>query len=172
MNKNLSFCGMMTAVSAVLALLINVLPFNTIFLLILMSLIVCITVQRSGVGYALCTATATALILAFVAGRPDTAIVYALVFGTYPAVKYVIETRVKSVKLGDILKIVYYVLVSAAYTALVFLVLGDIKEGLEKIHGLVPYVLPVVCVVAMWVYDWVLTRVIWFFNKRFGRYFL
>ncbi len=171
-NKKLSFCGMMTALSAVLAMLMNVLPFNTLFLLVLMSLIICITVQSSGMVMGLCTAAATTVVMIFVTGRLDVAILYLLVFGTYPVAKYLIESKVKHFRIGDVLKVIYYFAVSSAYAAFVFFMLGDIRNELKEIHEYLPYAIPLAGTAAMWIYDWVLTKIIWAYNKRFGKYFV
>lgn len=172
-NPRLTFCGIMTAVSAVLAVLMNFLPFNTVFLLVIMSLVICVVVQKTGTLYALCTAAATSVVMLLVTWRYATVAEYVLLFGTYPAVKFIIEDKIKDAKKEKILKTVYFCFISVLFMLAAVYLFGGVNffgEWFSK-SVLTPYVLIVVTAALAWVYDYILTWVIYVYNRRFGTKF-
>ena len=172
-NPKLAFSGMMTAVSAVLALMMNFLPFNTIFLLIIMSLLICVVTQKAGVVYALCTAAATSLIMLLLTWQYAAVAEYVLMFGTYPVIKYIIESKINNVKTERTVKTLYFAFASVLFMLAAVYLFGGAEfwgEWFSK-SVVIPYLLIVVMVLAAWVFDIVLTQIIYVYNRMFGRRF-
>lgn len=174
-NKNpaLAFCGIMTAISAVLAMLINVLPFNTVFLLALMSLVVCIVTQKSGIFYAFGTVLATSLIMFIVTWQYAALAEYILIFGTFPIIKYLIENKNFAVSIERIIKTVHFAFVSVIFILITVYVFGGAQfwgEWFSK-SSIMPYILIIALVILLWIYDIALTRIIYIYNRKFsGRF--
>ena len=172
-NPILSFCGIMTAISAVLALMMNFLPFNTVFLLILMSVVICVVTQKTGALYAFCTALAVSLIMLLVTWQYASVTEYVLLFGTYPIVKYIIESKIKSNRSEKFVKTVYF-----AFVSVLFMLASAYFFGGAEFWGdwfsksvIIPYALVAVMIALEWVYDLVLTQIIYIYNRKFGRRF-
>lgn len=169
-NPQLAFCGMMASISVLLALMMNVLRSNTLILLLLMSLIICIVTQRVGVIYAFCTAAVTAAIMLLVTWNYAYIMEYVLLFGTYPAIKYILEDKIKSIKTERMIKLLYFFCISVLFMLAAVYLFGGTKLFGEWFSGnvLVPYVLIAAMTALAMLYDIILTRVIYIYNRRFG----
>ena len=62
-NKKLSICSITAAVVCVMGILAGILQFNTLFMLIATSLVMCFLTQKVGVGYSLLTALVSSILL-------------------------------------------------------------------------------------------------------------
>lgn len=169
-NNKIAFCGIMAALSVLLAVMMNILQHNTLVLLLIMSLIICIVTQRAGVVFAFCTAAVTCLMMLLVTWNYVYIAEYLLLFGTYPAVKYIMETKIKNIKTERIIKLLYFFCISVLFMVAAVYLFGGAKlfgEWFSK-SILTPYALIVAMTALAVLYDIVLTRVIYIYNRRFG----
>lgn len=172
-GKNLSFCGIMAALSCVLGVAANVMQFSTLFFLAVMSLIMCIVTQKVGIAYAICTSFVTSALLFVFTWNKIIALEYFALFGTYPIIKYAFESKIKSVNTQKFAKTVFFVIDSAIIVLLAELVLGGAAFwGDWYATGWLSVLCFAVIALLEAVYDVVLSYVIYLFNKKFnGRLF-
>lgn len=172
-GKNLSFCGIMAALISVLGIVANVMQFNTLFFLALMSLIMCIVTQKTGVLYAICTSLATSVLLFVFTWNKMIAVEYFVFFGTYPVIKFIIESKIKNRNAEKLVKVAFFAADSAVIVLLAELVLGGASFWGEWYNGgWMNTICFVVVALLEVVYDVILSYVIYLFNKRFnGRLF-
>lgn len=173
-GKKISLCGIMAAFVVILGVMANVLQFNTLFFLVAMSLVMCIVTQKVGVCYALCTSIVSSILLFVFTWNKIFALEYLILFGTYPVVKYVIESKIKNGKAEKTAKALFYLMNSAIIVFMAeFVFGGKIFWGDWYDEG---WLSAVICFAAITVlemaYDMVLSYAIYLFNKKFnGRLF-
>lgn len=168
-NKRLAFCGIMTAVSIVLILILNVVEFNTLFILILMSLIISVIMEKYGALWAGMSFVATTLIMLFVTWKYDIVMEYFFIFGSFPVIKYVIENKRMKISKERLIKLGYMFVMSVIFTvAVIKLIGGEAYLGeLYNATELMPYIMVVAIVIFWSAYDYILSFVINFYHKKF-----
>lgn len=129
-SGNMSFCGMMTAISVVLVLMMRILPFNKMVLLFGMSLVMCIITQRAGVLWATGSFAVTSFLMFFLTGRYVELLEYFILFGSYPIVKYIIENKIANFKTDKLIKSIYFIVIGC-----MFFYIADKYLGGEAVLG-------------------------------------
>lgn len=172
-GRNLTFCGIMTAFMCVLGILANVMHFNTLFFLAVTSLIMCVVTQKTGIRYAICTSLATSILLFVFTWNKIIALEYFLFFGTYPVIKYIIESKIRKDNVEKTAKAIFFAFDSAAIVFAAEFVLGGVSFWGDWYSG---GIMNVICFVAVAlleaVYDFMLSYFVYLFNKKFnGRLF-
>lgn len=168
-NKKLSTCGITAAIVCVLGILAGVFQFNTLFMLIATSLVMCFLTQRVGAGYSLLTALVSSALLFLLTWDKVYAVESAILFSSYPAVKYIIESKITSRTAEYIVKILYFALISIAFVIIAEFFFGGKSFWGEWYNGVITMVIvSVVLIVAQIVYDILLSYAIYLLNKKFN----
>ncbi len=173
MQKNITFCGIMSALMVVLAIAASIMQFSTLFFLVVLSLIMCVVTQRAGAMYGFVTCAVTFGLMFLFSWDKIFAVEFGLIFGSYPVVKFIVESKIKSTKTEKIIKTVYFAVISAVFVLLAELVFGGAAFWGEWYTARwMGIACGVVLTVMMLVYDAVLSYAIYLFNKKFnGRLF-
>ncbi len=174
LNKKLSVCGIMLGISLILINAMRIVPFNTLFLLLLLSFIMCVIVQKTGVLYGLLSFIATSIMMFFILPDLGLSIGYVFIFGAWPIVKYLVESKIRSDKALLSVKIIYFILVSAIVAYLFGMLIGSVDLfGKLHLEGIVfTVVVFVVLNILLWLYEIVLSCIISFFSKKFTGFWL
>ncbi len=113
--------GIWTAISLVMLFVAAVFPFCQLAFVFVASVIVGTLIVMYGYKLALCQYVAVAILALFTVPDKSLAMLYVLVVGNYPAIKFIID-RVKNKMLNFVIKLVVFnVYMIAAYLILVFL---------------------------------------------------
>lgn len=172
-GKKISLCGVMSAFIVVLGVMANVLQFNTLFFLVAMSLVICVVTQKVGGCYALCTSIVSSVLLFVFTWNKIFALEYLILFGTYPIVKYAVESEKRKRKVENIVKIIYFMINSAIIVFLAeFVFGGKAFWGDWYVEGWMSAICFAAVAVLEIVYDVFLSYAVYLFNKKFnGRLF-
>ncbi len=168
-NKKLSICSITAAVVCVMGILAGILQFNTLFMLIATSLVMCFLTQKVGVGYSLLTALVSSALLFLLTWDKVYAVESAILFSTYPAVKYLIESKISSRTAEYIVKILYFAVISIAFVIIAEAFFGGTEFWGEWYNGiLAKVIISAALIVAQIVYDILLSYAIYLLNKKFN----
>ena len=114
----LAFCGIMAALGVVLMLITSLIPVGTYaFPMIAGALLVPIVIEF-GVRWALGVYAVVALLSFFIAGDKEAVLYVIMLFGYYPVLKNLIESKIKSRPVGYIIKLAVF---NAAATGAFFI---------------------------------------------------
>ena len=160
--KRIARLGLMTALGAVLLLLTGRLPTGKLWLMILASFPVCVSLMMYGPIHAAGVFVLTA-VLAFLLVPGTTAVGYVVFFGYYPIAKSLFE-RTRGAIWHWVLKAVLY---AAAFTVSWFFAQTLFSGG----AGLPWYALFLLGAAAFVVYDWCYSLVIRLYLVKAARYF-
>ena len=172
-NNKIAFSGIMVGITLLLAMLVRIFPFNKMFLLFAMSLIICIVTQKAGILWGLGAFASSSFLIFIFSGRYEIFVGYVLLFGSFPIVKFLIESNTKNQKLEKIIKTVFFALISFAAVYIVEKSFGGASfwGAWYSKSNMMPFVAGIVLIVMEWIYDIILTYAIFFYNKRFnGRF--
>ena len=152
-----TFAGVMTALSVLLALAANAMGQGNLFLPVLMAVTLCAAVAKKGMACGGAVYALALVLTVFLTGNVLLAVEYGAFFGLYPLLKYVIEDRVQSRALRFCLKGIYF----AAVSALVCLFIRSVT-WLTALFDSVPagvllWALGAGLTVCMMIYDVILT---------------
>lgn len=172
-GRKISLCGIMTAFVVVLGIMANVLQFNTLFFLVVMSLVMCVVTQKVGVCYALCTSIVSSVLLFVFTLDKVFVLEYLVLFGTYPVVKYAIESNIKNNKVETVVKFLYCIINSVIIVLLSeFVFGGKLFWGDWYVAGWMSAICFVIIAILEMAYDVFLSYAVYLFNKKFnGRLF-
>lgn len=158
--NNLTRGGIYTALTILFVYLSSVSPTSKLSLLALASAIIPLAILTTNVKNAVLVYVASS-ILCFLLGLRGMAIVYTLFFGIYGLAKYYIE-RLRKLPLEYILKFIFFnmsFLIIYYFYRLVFTEMVKVNFPL--------YILVLALEVAFFLYDYALTTIIAYINKRF-----
>ena len=129
----------------------------------------CYLTQKVGAAYSLLTALVASLLLFIITWDKVYAIESAILFASYPAVKYVIESKILSRAWEYIVKVVYFAIISVIFTVIAELFLGGKAFWGEWYNGtVIKIIVTVALVVAQVAYDILLSYAIYLLNKKFN----
>lgn len=108
-SEHLAITGILLAFNAIIMLLINYIPTNTIALMTISSLFVAVSIIESEIKYGSVFCLASIFFAFILISNKLHFIVYLLTFGNYGIVKYLIESKIKNIKIQYITKLLYSV---------------------------------------------------------------
>ena len=151
-----AFCGMAAAISAVLLFLTGVIPIGRTGLAAIAGLVLIAVVAEFGQAWAWPVYAAVSLLGGLLAAYKQAVLAYILVFGCYPILKAVIESRTKKT-VGFLLKLVFFN-AAAVLDFLVCTALLGVPKSSYHIFGMnVPWVLLLAANFVFFVYDYALS---------------
>lgn len=161
MNKTNSLVkgALICALTMIFLYISNVLPTNRLALLTLTSALVALAVLSLGLRWAFITYLSSTL-LSFILGLRASGLVYGIFFGVYPIIKYYIE-KIRRPLAEIPLKLLYFnmcLFLSYYFYTNVFMAAFSIKFPL--------YMMIIAAEIAFIIYDYALTLIISFINKR------
>lgn len=158
MSKKMAYSGILLGLNIVLLLISNLISINTMFFMVLASLIISVIVMEYGVNTGVVFYIAS-IILSFVV-MPNKAqwLLYTLTFGIYGLVKYFIE-KGRPIYIEVILKLIFANLVAV----ILYLILKNIVIIPINIITIIVYQ------VAFLVYDYVYSLFIEYYNEKIKR---
>ena len=160
-TKKVAFGGLMTAMSVVVLYLSSVLPTLKLTACVISSVIVCITMLKSGSLTAILVYAASAVVSLMISPDKTIALSYALVFGNYPILKAFIE-RKNNLFVEWIVKIILFAVYAYAVSMLSELLFSQ---------AIVWYVVFVLVLVGGILYDFALSILITEIKRRFSKIF-
>ena len=156
-SNNIAKGGILAALSLILLYLSSVFPTNKLFILLIASCIIPLSILLTGVKNTLVVYGAVSLLSLFIIPSKLISIAYILIFGSYGFVKYYIE-KLRKIPLEFLLKFLYFNITSAI---IIFLY----KLLLLKIPNINIYFLLPIMELSFLVYDYTLTIFIAYANK-------
>ncbi len=168
-TQKIVYSGIMAAISVVLGLLATLLPFNTVVFLFAQSVVMCLVVQKNGPWWGIWTFGVTAVLMFLISSVHTVFTEYALLFGTYPTVKYLIERKQFNHTKEMIIKAAWGTLVAAAMVLIAhFLIGGETFWGKWYSGSIISSLAVFLLILPLeWLYDIALTYVLFFVNRRF-----
>ncbi|WP_101773368.1 hypothetical protein [Peptostreptococcus faecalis] len=165
MNRNtvarrVSISGMLLALNTLVFILVNYIPTNTIAFLALASFFAAIVIIEFGLKYGCIYTIASVLMALLILSNKLHFLTYLLTFGTYGVVKAIIEMNFKNS---------LQLLVKFIYSSIAFFVLYYVAIMFIKIDFNILYILAFE--VAFFVYDFVYTQFIYFYNDKLKKRF-
>ena len=157
--KDITLGGIMTALSVLVLYLTSILPFNTIALLTIASSFIPVIIIRSNIKTASFVYIASTILGLFIT-TPNIVIMYALFFGIYGLIKYIIE-KLNKISLEIILKLLFFNISLIVSILIIKLFLGDV------IINLPIWLLFIVGQVVFLIYDYALTMIITIYINKF-----
>ncbi|MGL5312316.1 MAG: hypothetical protein ACRC92_03610 [Peptostreptococcaceae bacterium] len=155
MSRRIAYGGMLLGVNVILLLLINIIPMNTLFLMGLASLPISVVIMENGPKSGVAFYLASVVLGFIVMNSKSQWILYALTFGVYGLIKYLIEQD-RPVYLEYILKIIFaniiIILVYFILRAFVYIPLNLLAIAFFE--------------VAFIVYDYVYSKFIEYYNEK------
>lgn len=160
-TKQLTFCGIMTALGVVLLLLASILPGARVALAATAGVVAAMTIVRGGLSYGALTVIATAVLAFLLVPGKEIALIYASFFGPYTLIKNLIE-RLHNFPLEWVLKLIFCV----ADSALLFLFADGVLDMVpDMLAAHIWIFLPVVAVIFV-AYDIVFSKLIAYVFQR------
>jgi hypothetical protein len=158
--NNITRGGIYTALTVLIIYISNIAPTSKLSLLALASAIIPLAILTTNVKTAILVYVASSL-LCFLLSLGGVAIIYALFFGIYGLAKYYIE-RLRKLPIEYLLKFLFFNLsFSIMYLFYKLLFLEFVKIDFPI------YIIVLILEVAFFVYDYALTTIITYINKRF-----
>jgi hypothetical protein len=158
--NNITRGGIYTALTVLIIYISNIAPTSKLSLLALASAIIPLAILTTNVKTAVLVYVASSL-LCFLLSLGGVAIIYALFFGIYGLAKYYIE-RLRKLPIEYLLKFLFFNLsFSIMYFFYKLLFLEFVKIDFPI------YIIVLILEVAFFVYDYALTTIITYINKRF-----
>jgi hypothetical protein len=152
--------GIFTALSLILLYLSSILPTNKLFMLIIASCIIPLSIMITGIKNTIVVYSAVSLLSFFIIPSKIISAVYILIFGSYGFVKYFIE-KLRNVPLEIILKLLYFNIASVIILAIYKLLFFKIPNININI-----YLVILAIEIAFVIYDYALTSFISYANKN------
>lgn len=158
MSKKIAYGGMLLSLNAILLILVNIIPMNTIFLLALASLLVSVIIMEWGPIAGVTYYIASVLLGFIVMSSKVQWIVYTFTFGIYGIVKYIIE-KDRPIFLEYIFKLVFA-------NISVFILYFILKEFVY-----IPVNITTICLfeIIFIVYDYMYSRFIDYYEDKLKR---
>lgn len=152
--------GIFTALSLILLYLSSILPTNKLFMLVIASCIIPLSIMITGIKNTIVVYSAVSLLSFFIIPSKIISVVYILIFGSYGFVKYFIE-KLRNVSLEIILKLLYFNITSVIILEIYKLLFFKISNININI-----YLIILAIEIAFVIYDYALTSFINYANKN------
>lgn len=153
--------GLLTAVGVILVYTSGIIPVNKAFLLAIASFIIPLSILMTDIKNTLVVYICTSVLSIILCGFKFTVIAYILFFGLYGFIKFYIE-KIDKILLEIILKLIFL----NACAALLFLIYSLFFPGLFNFRFSL-YLIVIGLQIVFLLYDYVLTLIIGFINRKF-----
>ncbi|KNF09966.1 hypothetical protein CLPU_1c01310 [Gottschalkia purinilytica] len=157
-TKKITFGGMIVLLSTVMLYLTIIIPTNKITLLVISSFLLSIVVIEAGVSTSIMAYIATSIISFIIMPNKGISILYILLFGHYPIIKYFIE-RIDKVVLEWIIKILVLNLSLYINYKFFLMIIGNINIDIP-LWGIV-----ILLQILIIVYDYIFTMAISYYKN-------
>jgi hypothetical protein len=160
---NIAKGGLFTALTIIFLYLSSMLPTSRLFLIALAACIIPLSIITTNINNTIIVYVASS-ILSLLLGLRGSALVYIVFFGLYGFVKYYVE-RLRKAPLEFVLKFIFFNLcIITMYLMYKLFSLGIPKLNIPIYYGIVAFEIVFV------IYDYALTVVISYMNKRIKRF--
>ncbi|MGH4137221.1 hypothetical protein [Clostridium sp.] len=157
-SNNIAKGGIFAALSLILLYLSSVFPTNRLFILVIASCIIPLSILLTGIKNTVIVYGAVSMLSLFIIPSKLIAISYILIFGSYGFVKYFIE-KLRNIPIEFVLKLLYFNMSSA-------IIIFIYKLLLLKIPNVNIYLLIFFMEFSFLVYDYTLTIFIVYANNN------
>jgi hypothetical protein len=162
--NNLTRGGIYSALSVIILYISSIAPTSKLSLLTIASAIIPFSLLTTNVKTSILVYIATSILSAML-GLRSMAIAYALFFGLYSIVKYYIE-KIRKAYLEIILKLTFFNISFLIIYYFGKLILSDVISINLPLYYLIP-----ILEISFIIYDYVLTNIISYINRRFVKQF-
>jgi len=165
MSRKIAFCGIFAALAVVLLYIASIVPTGKLALYFMASLPVAFTIVEFGAGAGTAVYVAVSALSVFITGYLYSAVPFLFFFGHYPIFKYYIE-KGKGMAAEIMLKLIVFNLsLGLAFIMFRSVFLNPVSTAYIN-SAAVAAVLAVVAQGLFFVYDYVFSRVIYYYESR------
>ncbi len=161
----IAFCGVIAALGTVFMLLTSVIPIGTYAIPIFAGALLISAVIEFGVRWALGVYLVISILSALLAGDKEAVVFFIALFGYYPVLKNVFESKIKSKPAVILLKLLVFNISAVASFFFTTLVLKIPAEEYTVFGVYVPYVFLILGNIIFLLYDRALTVFVIFYVK-------
>lgn len=165
MSRKIAFGGILTALCVVIVYIAAYIPTGKLGMYAISSLITACAVIELGVKWGTMTYAASAALILLLTGSINAFLVFTLLFGSYPIIKYHIE-KIKNAVSVLLLKLTAANLLAIIGYFLYKLLLGISPINIRDISSLTTMALVIAAQGAFLMYDYVLSRLIFYYMDR------
>lgn len=161
-SKRVAFCSLIVALSCAIMLATRLFTTLSYACGAVAGLFIITVVLEYGNKWATATYVAAAILSVLFAGA-DAAIVYVMLFGYYPILKGLIESKINSYTLQWGIKVVYFNVVMVICYYLIVAIVGPFDD-LELLGKFALPIMALICNIAFVIYDFGTTKIISGYN--------
>ncbi len=167
MSRRIAFAGIFTGVAVVLLYAAAIMPTGKLTLYFLASLPVAFTIVEFGAGTGIAAYFSVCLLSALALGKVFGVLPFVLFFGHYPIFKYFIE-KIRKPAMEILLKLTAFNFSGLLWYLLFKTTVFSMIPARFTGNGLIPLVLIAALQVLFFIYDYVFSRLLFYYETRMG----